>query len=410
MAQYRSMPALAETFIPGRAFSHDGLARVPARTPMIGLRYFSLFGSSGYAQAARRYLTGLAHLGVPLTWTPMVPYNNPRVGYKPFEGRSVGDPELDPLCNKPIPYDVVLLHIMPEFYPALIEMVRGKRIAAYTVWETDRLPRTWRGFLKDVELLLIPCEWNRKIFETGGFEGPIEVVPHNLLPGQAPLPEPPRDRGEFVFYSINTWSDRKAVDLTLKAYLQAFTPADSVRLVLKTSPRHEMRRIPFTPLYPVRTQWLIAQILRKHRHPPPVTVITDFLPDDAMRDLHRQGDCYVSLTRSEGWGMGAFDAAASGRPVIMTGFGGQTEFLPPDLAYLVNFRLVKTPYRPMEQFERGHLWAEPDVRHAAQLMRHVFENRAESAAKARELAFRICGTYEHERVAGILLDALRKYF
>lgn len=377
---------------------------------MIGLRYISLAGSTGYAETARRYLTAFARQGLPVTWTPMVPSTLLQKGFEPFEGRSVGDPELDPLCNLPIPYDTVLLHIMPTFYPRLIRMLSGKRIAAYSVWETDRLPSSWRGLLKDVELLLIPCEWNRKVFQAGGFEKPIEVVPHSLLPGQSPLPDTGKDSGEFVFYSINTWSDRKAVDRTLEAYLRAFTARDPVRLVLKTSERHEMRRVPFTTWYPVHTRWLISRILRRYPNPPPVTVITDFLSNDAILNLHRQADCYVSLTRSEGWGMGAFDAAAYGRPVIITGFGGQTEYLPSDLAHLVNYRMVKTPFRPMEQIELGHQWAEPDVDRGAALMRHVFENRSECRAKAHRLAEHLCATYEADRVAAGMYETLLKHF
>ena len=377
---------------------------------MIGLRYISLFGSSGYAEAARRYLLGLIKLEVPVTWTPMVRGNAWRLGYEPFEGRSVGDPELDAICNRPIPYDVVLMHIMPVFYPRLAEMAQGKRLAAYSVWETDRLPRAWRSLLKPVELLMVPCEWNRLIFRKGGFRGAIEVVPHSLLPGQAPLPDAPEDSSAFVFYSLNVWSDRKAVDRTLAAYLRAFTAEDRVRLILKTSDRHVTLRVPFTAWYPVSTRWRVDQISRKHRNPPALSLITETLSNAEIEDLHRQGQCYVSLCRSEGWGIGAFDAAASGRPVIMTGFGGQTEFLPPDLAYLVRYRMVRTPFRPLEPHDWNHRWAEPDVNHAAALMRHVFENRAVARGKARELARRLCETYQSEAVARTLLDCLQRHF
>jgi glycosyltransferase involved in cell wall biosynthesis len=377
---------------------------------MIGLRYISLTGSSGYAQVARRYLLELVKLGMPVTWSPMVPGNAWRMGYEPFEGRSVGDPELDPICNLPIPYDVVLLHIMPAFYPRLAGMVRGKRIAASSVWETDRLPRAWRRLLQPVEMLMVPCEWNRPIFRDGGFRGPIEVVPHGLRAGQAPLERRGEDGGEFVFYSINVWSDRKALTQTLTAYLRAFTAEDPVRFVLKTSDRHLSVRVPFTPWYPVRTRKLVSRILKRYRNPAKLTMITQELSVEEIEDLHRQGQCYVSLCHSEGWGMGAFDAAAAGRPVIITGYGGQTEFLPADLANLVKYRMVKAPFRPMEQHDLGHQWAEADIDHAVSLMRHVFENREEARAKARELAQRLCETYQADLMAAKLLECLQRHF
>jgi glycosyltransferase involved in cell wall biosynthesis len=145
-------------------------------------------------------------------------------------------------------------------------------------------------------------------------------------------------------------------------------------------------------------------------HPPALTILTGDLSNREIEDLHRRGDCYVSLCRSEGWGMGAFDAAALGRPVIMTGYGGQTEFLPEDLAYLVKYRMVKTPFRPLEPPDLGHRWAEPDVGHAAALMRHVFENRGEARAKARELAQRLVQEYQPDTVARRLLECLQRHF
>src|SRR5262249_51173227 len=90
----------------------------PRNESMIGLRYFSFWGPIGYAQAARRYLLGLKRLGFPVTWTPIL--GNPeRADYVPFEGTSVGDPDLDPLCNRDIEYDVALLHTTPFYYPRL---------------------------------------------------------------------------------------------------------------------------------------------------------------------------------------------------------------------------------------------------------------------------------------------------
>jgi len=376
---------------------------------MTGLRYFSFFGATGYAEAARRYLLGLAKLGFPVTWTPLIRGKGWPLEYELFEGCSVGDPDLDPFCNRPIEYDTVLLHTLPAYFPRLMEMVRGKRIAAYTVWETDRLPNGWAELLRDVELLLVPCEWNREIFKSGGFHSPIEVVPHSLLPSHAPLPSACDEPEAFTFYSINTWDDRKAVDRTLASYLEAFTAKDSVRFVLKTTNRHGSLRVPFTNWHPVQTKWLVKRLWSRYPDPPPLTMITDQLPNSAIQDLHRQGDCYVSLCHSEGWGIGAFDAAASGRPVIMTGFGGQTDFLPDDLAWLVRYRMVPTPFRPLRSHEFHHRWAEADTRHGSQLMRHVYENRLKARQKAATLACQLRERYRPEVVAQTLVAALGKH-
>ena len=98
--------------------------------------------------------------------------------------------------------------------------------------------------------------------------------------------------------------------------------------------------------------------------------------------LHERGNCFVSLCRSEGWGLGAFDAAASGNPVVTTGFGGHLDYLA-GTDYLVRFDLVPVDdpagypsYAPDQH------WAEPDLDHGAELLRHVMAHRDEAAARA----------------------------
>ena len=45
------------------------------------------------------------------------------------------------------------------------------------------------------------------------------------------------------------------------------------------------------------------------------------LSRNSMMALHARGDCFVSLCHSEGWGLGSFEAAALGNPVLITNYG-----------------------------------------------------------------------------------------
>ena len=64
------------------------------------------------------------------------------------------------------------------------------------------------------------------------------------------------------------------------------------------------------------------------------------LSDGEMLALHERGDCFVSLARTEGWGLGTFDAARLGKPVVTTDYGGQLDFLDPALAWLAPHSMV----------------------------------------------------------------------
>ena len=101
--------------------------------------------------------------------------------------------------------------------------------------------------------------------------------------------------------------------------------------------------------------------------------------------------------------MGAFDAAALGRPVVMTGYGGQREFLPHELAYLVDYRLEPVRDGPFNLCYRPEQrWAVPDVGHASALMRHVYEHREEARERGRALGEFVRAKFEMDRVARIL--------
>jgi len=379
---------------------------------MEGVRYISLHDRySGYREAARRYLLGLKRLGVPLTWTPMVPGRSWGLGYEPYEGNAVGDPELDELCNKPIPYDTIVLHLVPEYYPLWVRREHSKKkIIGCTVWETDKLPRHWPRLLNGTDLLLVPSNWNRRTFRKSGVTTAIRVVPHCLC--EEPPASRPWSRGadssDYVFYTIGTWSARKAVCDTINAYLRTFTDKDPVALIVKTGV--ENLNHGYVPLGGQR--WLTSRraanrILRRYRHPAKVSIVTESLSANRISALHERGDCYVSLCRSEGWGLGAFDAAARGKPVIMTGYGGQTEFLSEDSAYRVDYHLV--PVRA-GFFQRSYTpdqnWAEPDLDHASRLFRHVFENREEARRRGCALEKHVRTSFHADTVARTFLNAI----
>jgi glycosyltransferase involved in cell wall biosynthesis len=110
-----------------------------------------------------------------------------------------------------------------------------------------------------------------------------------------------------------------------------------------------------------------------------VIFMEDHVPGAEVNALFASADCYVSLHRSEGLGLGMAQAMYLGKPVIGTRYGGNLEFMTEQNSLLVNYSLVELEetYGP---YERGTHWAEADVEHAASLMRWAYEKRVESEA------------------------------
>lgn len=382
------------------------MSPAPARSRR-GIRYVALYDSGGYSTAARRNLIGLRNAGVPFTWTPMISGFDWHLGYQPFTGRCIGDPDLDPFCNLPIDYDTVIVHTVPEYLVRWRSQELERTLVAHTVWETDRLPHHWVVSLEQADHILVPSTWNKTVFEQRGLTAGIGIFPHIAAapePGEdSPIPDIPDDH--FVFYTIEIWSARKALWNTLIAYLDAFTASDPVTLVLKTSDHTMCCRGLFGGY--AKTRDAVGRILRRYRRPARVKLFTDHLSHRDISRLHARGDCYVSLSHGEGWSLGAFDAAAHGKPVIVTGFGGPTDYLPRDIAYLVDYHL--TPVNDgfsKPSFTEDQHWAEPSIAHASALMREAVSNRAAAARRGAELQSHVIARFAEQTVIGHLLDTL----
>lgn len=363
---------------------------------MRGIKYVSEEPTTGYGRAAREYMRHLAARGVPLTWTPMVPGRSWGAWFEPFAGQHYPDPVFGPLVNRPIDYDVVITHVQPEHIPRWQRQEPGKTILAMTVWELDRLQPHWPGILNGTRGVIVPCTWNHEVFRAEGVQVPMAVIPH-LAPAAVPtgLPSLPGiTPDDFLFYSIATWRERNAPHLTLEAFLRAFRAEDPVALILKTSRTNERRHYRGFWNYRVRrhfdtTARQIAQVRRKTGSTARVVVLLDDLSEGDIAALHARADAYVSLTHGEGWGLGAYEAAWAGNPVLITGYGGQLDFLPADRAHLLDYRLVPflDPYLPPESPVRriGASWAEPDMEMAVRLMREMAANPGDARARGAQL-------------------------
>lgn len=376
------------------------------------LKYVSEAPPTGYGNAGRGYLREMQRCGAGITWTPMVPGKAWNKYLEPFKGTSIND-EFAELCNKCVEYETVMVHLVPQYYPQWRAAEPGKKLIGITVWETDRLLDGWLETLQLMDGLIVPCHWNESVFRTSGVTCPIHVAPY--------LPVNYEDTGSkqeligvpnshFVFYVIGNWADRKGMNLTLESFCRAFTSRDPVTLVIKTGYVNEMRKRPgfWWRHFGWRIETAardIRRILRSHKSPPQVVAMTLPQTPSQMRALHARGDCYVSLTRSEGWGLGAYEAAFAGKPVIMTGHGGQMDFLPQALSYHVRFDLV--PARPaglLDSRYEGHSWAAPDIDHGAKLMREVFENQRAARERGRKLQEFVTARFIPQQIARGMLD------
>lgn len=371
----------------------------------VRLRYVAEDAASGYGDAADRLVRAVRGRGT-------------KVEYRGWSNTSAGAaPAFIPYSRDPRPRDQAaddaptVAHLVPEHYPLVRSVLpEGAPLIGHTVWETDRVPAHWPALLNQADRIIVPSEWNRGVFAAGGVTVPIDVLPHVVRdPG-------PGDRGAslgldddvFVFYTIGRWGQRKAVFHAVRAFLEAFDGDDPVVLVVKSGPRIEM---PPTAEWGTEnpmawtTGWQVARLVSRYRNPAHVRLEVAPWSQEQISGLHDRGDCYVTLARGEGWGIGAFDAAAHGTPVVATGWGGLLEFLDHESASLVRSTLVPVEHLHAS-YSSDQRWAEPDVEHAAELLRSAYTHHAEARVRAATLSARVLRDFAPEVVASRFLEIL----
>ncbi len=396
-----------------------------------GIKYISYPDHSGYGLSALAYVRALHHAGVPVWWAPLIVRNGRHTLWSvddPIEALPLTrDASLDASLQDvialtraagPKPYDTVVIHGVPEHWPGLME--RGKRNVGYTVWETDRLPEHWPALLQLPERILVPCTMNRTLFEASGLSRPVRVVPHIRrhawnyvspadvaeLKRQLGVPE-----GHFVFHTIGTWDPRKALSDLVTVFAREFSADDRVSLVVKTSTAMHpdaVERLAGLDI-PAFVEALKEQVreISGRSSPHIVVVPADGIAGRAIDTLHALGDCFVSLTHGEGWGMGAFEAACLGKPVLITGYGGQCDYLGTDYPGLIPYAMTTVSgWMPGASFQPPQRWGQADLVEAGRLMRRVVSRYGDFLAAAEVLSEQLANRYAEPVVARQFMSAL----
>ncbi len=371
---------------------------------MAKLRYVAEGGSTGYSVAAGRLVAAVRDAGVAVEMVALAPPERGRVAEWVPHNRD------DRAGVASAPADApTIMHLVPEHLIRVKPAFAGPLIV-HTVWETDRLPARWPPVLAYSDGVIVPTAWNRDVFRASGVAVPIEVVPHVACtpdleadPGELDL-----DDGLIVFYTIARWDERKTPSLAVRAFCEAFTVDDPVVLVIKTGNVAELPMPPGWRGTPVQltTAWQVAKLVREYPRAPRIKLWVDDWDDRRIAALHARGDCFLSLCRGEGWGIGSFDACAYGNPVIATGWSGHLAYLEGS-PWLVEYDLVPVISSAPASYASDQRWAQPRLEHAVELMRHFAADPLAARAGAAALRERVEREFGAPVVAERFLAALR---
>lgn len=359
--------------------SLSSLPEAKSSSRAISVNYHSeVFAASGFGQAARLYIRALNAVGV-------------RVNVVNTGGRrQLEDPFIESLVGHDAKADFNIFHGVPTAFGRAA--ARLSNIVAITVWEATPVPYRWRTALSRAVDVWVPCEQNVSAF---GHIANAFRVPHVVPPEPEPgLTESARvldgiGPGDFVFYSIFHWQERKNARGLIKAFLLAFPATPDAVLLVKTSDRAA----------PEATE-LLRTLREETSSPARVTLVCESLGDREIRELHARGDCYVSLHRGEGWGYPLFEAASLGKPVVATAHGGPLDYLDSGRHHLVPCSMTRVQ-KPYYLFSSAMEWAEPDLARACEALRDVYANRDRARAAAEDAARELRRAFSAEAIGAL---------
>ena len=102
------------------------------------------------------------------------------------------------------------------------------------------------------------------------------------------------------------------------------------------------------------------------------------------------------------------EAMYLGKPVIATSYSGNMDFMNVGNSYLVRYKLVEVGEKDYLPFKKGYVWAAPDIEHAAELMRLVYENRHNAAEIGERAGKDMRKFFRPEVVGQVIQDRLQR--
>lgn len=332
--------------------------------------YGYVFAESGTGEHTRLLVSSIREAGIDYSVIPFTTtLSRQESGFADF---GTGRPE----------FDINIIGVNADQMDVFVEKfgreaLENRYNIALWAWEIEEFP-DWMAesavYLDEI--------WANSSFSAQAIAKKVDIPVHPFpLPIRTPNP-PARSRYElglperflFLFcFDMDSIFARKNPLALIEAFKMAFPDDSGAHLLIKSinGDRHP-------------EEVKLLQTASNGRRD--ILLWDGYLAGEEHDVLMAACDAYVSLHRSEGFGLTIAEAMALGRPVIATGYSGNLDFMNEENSYLVPFHPVAVG-PDNHPYAENSVWAEPDVEIAAALMRRVIEMPHEARLKT-ERAYR----------------------
>lgn len=357
--------------------------------------------TDGYGEMARQLCLGLIENGEDITIKSILFGSEPDLKNLKTEYEV-----LKPFIDKPGSITHSIQCLTADNFPHY--KAPGAVNIGYTMWETTKLPLHWPILCNQMDMILVPSAFCRKVFIDSGVTVPVKILPVSFDPAKFDNIVPNQNLKEIIgnrlcFYSIFEWSERKNPSALFNAYYSTFGVSDNVVLLVKSyisgdEDKNKEAIQSFAERYR-------SQITRHGTDYPKVVCISEFLSTKQILELHKTCDVYVAPVRGEGWLIPAFDAAAAGNHVIATNFSSQTDFLDTYNPFKYQtYDLVSYQLEPVHSMHSLYTcdqrWASINMEQLCRFMRSSYESWSQHGF--------VSGRQDREKYAAVLKEAYNR--
>lgn len=301
------------------------------------------------------------------------------------------------------PYLINLLNVNADQVPVVYENLgrtffQNKYNIGFWFWELAHFPEILHDRFGYFDEIWVGSSFMQAALTPVAPTPVINVRVPIIHPGPATITRAdlglPPDKHLFLFvFDGLSYIERKNPLAVIQAYRSAFEPHfQDTALVIKAA---NLSKNPE-----------LAQVLKEEIEAVAGILIEQYMSREELKALFQACNTYVSLHRSEGFGMTIAEAMLLQKSVIATAYSANMDFMSPANSYPVDYKLVEIDqdYGP---YQKGNLWAEPDIAHAAATMKHVVNNRQEAQLKGQLAKENIEQYYSAEAVSKLIIERLR---
>ncbi len=258
---------------------------------------------------------------------------------------------------------VAILHVNADRTTELVNAhcpsLEGQYRIGYWAWELPQFPSAWLPATDCVHEIWCPSRFVASSIKHVTSK-PVRVVPHAVEAGGGSGARARQSLGVdettkviLTTFDTRSYLARKNPHAALRAFQSAFPSPQRANTILIMKSHG--------PVHTEEAKRFFSEVASAEG----VVSLHSVMAPTELDDLYTAADVFLSLHRSEGFGLSLARSMAEGKPVVATNWSGNVDFMSGENSVLIDYTLSDVPEGNYPYAEGQH-WAQPNIEHAAE--------------------------------------------